>query len=123
MKWILASERLPDHMVMVALLLRESNTYFGGYYDYSMKVFRVANIGPQGMKVDGVEWLDETPNADNGEDAVAKEVIGLLKFMTIEDIREGTNGQLRKYFYANGECAADSYEALYDYYKLNRPIK
>jgi hypothetical protein len=62
-----------------------------------------------------------TPS-DAVEEYAKQEAISMLKFMTVEDIKEGKNGRLRKYFTPNGECVAQSYEAMYMFYKNNKPV-
>ena len=167
MKWIKASERLPEYDKVVFLKERDLERWSGFFYQLDVsKTIRCRVIGGKIFESDNfgnLEWLSETeppPVATaveefelvvrkqvhdivNGlvhpsvaidtilasqspvSDAVGfaeTEVIGLLTFMTIEDIKEGRNSRLRKYFTPNGECVADSYKALYEYYKNNRPV-
>lgn len=56
--WVKATKRLPQHRVMCHI--KNAGRPYIGYYDYSRKVFMCPNLGPQGVKVENVEWLDET---------------------------------------------------------------
>lgn len=65
MKWIKASKTLPQHMVRHALKI--NGLYYGGYYDYSIKAFMCPNMGPSGVPVKDVEWLNEDDQPMNSD--------------------------------------------------------
>lgn len=59
MQWVKASERLSLHMLKVCVRIKDHEGYGTGYYDFSRKVYMVSNIGPQGVHIKKIEWLDE----------------------------------------------------------------
>ncbi|HEX6168254.1 MAG TPA: hypothetical protein VFZ33_01080 [Chitinophagaceae bacterium] len=70
-QWVYAIDRLPQHMV--SRPLRINANYYAGYYDYSLKRFMCPNIGPQGLPINLIEWLEEVPQPEPEESQNEKE--------------------------------------------------
>jgi hypothetical protein len=57
--WVKATDRLPQHRVKHHLKIYKDAILYSGYYDHSLKRFMCPNFGPQGVKINEVQWLDE----------------------------------------------------------------